>query len=48
MPGQLKTLGTFGQWMRDRLFPLIAPMIGRELERQCRFFHDAVGAGVSA
>jgi len=44
---QLKTLGAFEQWMRDRLFPVIAPMIGRELERQYGFFHDAVGAGVS-
>jgi hypothetical protein len=33
--------------MRDRFFPLVAPMIGRELERQYGFFHDAVGAGVS-
>jgi len=33
--------------MSDRLFPLIAPMIDRELERQDGFFHDAVGAGVS-
>jgi 2-polyprenyl-6-methoxyphenol hydroxylase-like FAD-dependent oxidoreductase len=31
---QLKQLGPFGQWMRDRLFPLLAPLIGRELERQ--------------
>jgi len=44
---QLKTLGAFGQWTRDRLFPLIAPMIGRELEHQYGFFHDAVGTGVS-
>jgi hypothetical protein len=33
--------------MRDRFFPLVAPMIGRELERQSGFFHDAVGAGGS-
>jgi len=31
---QLKPLGTFGQRVRDRLFPFIAPMIARELERQ--------------
>jgi 2-polyprenyl-6-methoxyphenol hydroxylase-like FAD-dependent oxidoreductase len=31
---QLKQLGPFGQWMRDRLFPILAPLIGRELERQ--------------
>jgi len=31
---QVKQLGTFGQWMRDRLFPLFVPLIGRELERQ--------------
>jgi len=31
---QAKQLGTLGQWMRDRLFPLFVPLIGRELERQ--------------
>ena len=31
---QVKQLGTLGQWMRDRLFPLFVPLIGRELERQ--------------
>ena len=31
---QLKELGGFGQWMRDRLFPLFVPLIARELERQ--------------
>jgi 2-polyprenyl-6-methoxyphenol hydroxylase-like FAD-dependent oxidoreductase len=31
---QLKPLGSFGQRVRDRLFPFIAPMIARELERQ--------------
>jgi hypothetical protein len=31
---QVKQLGPFGQWMRDRLFPLFVPLIGRELERQ--------------
>jgi len=30
---QLQTLGPFGQWARDRLFPLFAPLIGRQLER---------------
>jgi hypothetical protein len=31
---QLKELGGFGQWMRDRLFLLFVPLIARELERQ--------------
>jgi 2-polyprenyl-6-methoxyphenol hydroxylase-like FAD-dependent oxidoreductase len=31
---QLKQLGTFGQWIRDRLFPLFVPFIARELEHQ--------------
>jgi 2-polyprenyl-6-methoxyphenol hydroxylase-like FAD-dependent oxidoreductase len=31
---QLKELGAFGQWMRDRLFPLFVPLIARELEHQ--------------
>jgi 2-polyprenyl-6-methoxyphenol hydroxylase-like FAD-dependent oxidoreductase len=31
---QVKQLGTVGQWMRDRLFPLFVPLIGRDLERQ--------------
>jgi len=31
---QVKQLGIFGQWMRDRMFPLFVPLIGRELERQ--------------
>jgi 2-polyprenyl-6-methoxyphenol hydroxylase-like FAD-dependent oxidoreductase len=31
---QLKELGAFGQWMRDRMFPLFMPLIGRELARQ--------------
>jgi len=31
---QLKQLGPFGQWMRDRLFPLLVPLIGRQLEQQ--------------
>ena len=31
---QVKALGPFGQWMRDRLFPLFVPLIGRQLERQ--------------
>jgi len=30
----LKQLGTFGQWIRDRLFPLFVPFIARELEHQ--------------
>ena len=31
---QVKELGPFGQWMRDRMFPLFAPVIARELWRQ--------------
>jgi 2-polyprenyl-6-methoxyphenol hydroxylase-like FAD-dependent oxidoreductase len=31
---QLKELGPFGQWIRDRMFPLFAPVIARELRRQ--------------
>jgi len=31
---QLKQLGGFGCWMRDRLFPLFVPLVARELERQ--------------
>jgi 2-polyprenyl-6-methoxyphenol hydroxylase-like FAD-dependent oxidoreductase len=31
---QLKTLGSVGQWIRDRLFPLFVPVIRRDLERQ--------------
>lgn len=31
---QLKQLGSFGCWMRDRLFPLFVPLVARELERQ--------------
>lgn len=31
---QLKELGAFGEWMRDRLFPLFVPLVARELERQ--------------
>ena len=30
---QLKELGSFGQWMRDRLFPLFMPLVARQLER---------------
>jgi hypothetical protein len=30
---QLKELGGFGQWMRDRLFPLFMPLVARQLER---------------
>ncbi len=30
---QLKQLGSFGQWLRDRLFPLFTPLIARQLER---------------
>ena len=39
---QLKSLGAFGQRLRDRLFPFIAPMIGRELERQYGFLQGAM------
>jgi len=31
---QIKELGMFGQWVRDRMFPLFAPVIARELRRQ--------------
>jgi 2-polyprenyl-6-methoxyphenol hydroxylase-like FAD-dependent oxidoreductase len=30
---QLRKLGSAGEWMRDRLFPLFVPMIARELDR---------------
>ena len=40
---QLKELGGFGQWMRDRLFPLFVPLIGRALERQYAAL-DGIGA----
>lgn len=30
----LKQLGTFGCWMRDHLFPVLAPLIARGLEKQ--------------
>jgi 2-polyprenyl-6-methoxyphenol hydroxylase-like FAD-dependent oxidoreductase len=33
-PRQVKELGPFGQWVRDRMFPLFAPVIARELRRQ--------------
>ena len=41
---QLKQLGTFGQWMRDRLFPLFVPFIARELERQYDALQNVSGA----
>jgi 2-polyprenyl-6-methoxyphenol hydroxylase-like FAD-dependent oxidoreductase len=31
---QLKELGALGCWIRDRLFPLFAPLVARQLERQ--------------
>jgi len=31
---QRKELGAVGRWIRDRLFPVFAPLIARELERQ--------------
>jgi 2-polyprenyl-6-methoxyphenol hydroxylase-like FAD-dependent oxidoreductase len=31
---QVKELGPFGQWIGDRLFPVFAPVIARELRRQ--------------
>lgn len=31
---QLKELGRFGQWLRDRMFPIFVPLIARELEHQ--------------
>jgi len=37
---QLKELGGFGCWMRDRLFPLFVPFVARELERQYAAMRD--------
>jgi len=31
---QAQELGKFGQWMRDRIFPLLTPVMDRELRRQ--------------
>lgn len=31
---QVKELGPFGQWIRDRMFPLFTPVIARQLRRQ--------------
>jgi hypothetical protein len=31
---QVKELGPFGQWVRDRMFPLFTPIIARELQRE--------------
>jgi 2-polyprenyl-6-methoxyphenol hydroxylase-like FAD-dependent oxidoreductase len=31
---QVKELGPFGQWLRDRMFPLFTPLITREIRRQ--------------
>jgi 2-polyprenyl-6-methoxyphenol hydroxylase-like FAD-dependent oxidoreductase len=41
---QLKRTSPFGQWMRDRLFPLFVPLIGRELERQYSALEGFAGA----
>jgi hypothetical protein len=30
----LKSLGSFACWMRDRLFPLFAPLVARALDKQ--------------
>jgi hypothetical protein len=35
---QVKELGRFGQWMRNQAFPLLAPIIARELRRQYSTF----------
>lgn len=43
---QLKQLGTFGQWMRDRLFPLFVPFIARGLEQQYAALQDLSAAVV--
>ena len=37
---QIKELGPFGQWVRDRMFPLLAPVIARELRRQYSALED--------
>ena len=34
---QLKKVGAVGRWIRDRAFPLFAPMIARQLEKQYAF-----------
>ena len=34
---QLKEFGAVGRWIRDRAFPLFAPMIARQLEKQYAF-----------
>jgi 2-polyprenyl-6-methoxyphenol hydroxylase-like FAD-dependent oxidoreductase len=39
---QVKRLGTAGQWVRDRLFGVFLPLIGRELERQYAALEHAV------
>lgn len=31
---QVNELGPFGQWIRDRMFPLFTPVIARQLRRQ--------------
>lgn len=38
---QLKELGAFGKWMRDRMFPLFVPLIARELARQYAALNQA-------
>jgi 2-polyprenyl-6-methoxyphenol hydroxylase-like FAD-dependent oxidoreductase len=34
---QLKEFGAVGRWLRDRAFPLFAPLIARQLEKQYAF-----------
>ena len=34
---QLKEFGAVGRWLRDRAFPLFAPLIARQLEQQYAF-----------
>jgi 2-polyprenyl-6-methoxyphenol hydroxylase-like FAD-dependent oxidoreductase len=44
---QLKELGPFGQWMRDRMFPLFVPVIAREFRRQYAALPPISAASVS-
>jgi 2-polyprenyl-6-methoxyphenol hydroxylase-like FAD-dependent oxidoreductase len=41
---QLKELGRAGEWVRDRLFPLLTPLIARQLEREYAALEDIAAA----
>ena len=45
---QLNEMGTVGQWMRDRLFPVFTPLMARELLRQYGALRDFSTAGAAA